>query len=92
VKYTISSPLDIQTGDMTNLFHRLCEKYYRSLNPKVYGIKEREEAQLEVHSALLLAMRADNQMREMNPSVDRTRWYDLGDWAISEAFGGSALT
>lgn len=79
VKFTISSPLDIHTGGMVNLFYRLCEKYFMRLNPKVLGdhvINERMEKDREVQQALVSAMTSDNRHRE-NGRITRLHWTDL---------------
>ena len=81
VNYSISSPLDIPTNDMMNLFQRMCESGYRNLNPRECGIKERQEARMEVQSALILAMRADVHDRS-DGLYDRSGWSTLDDLAL----------
>lgn len=87
VAYTISDPIDMQAGSMTDAFLRQCESEYAQLGRR----DDAKDIAVMAQRALILAMGADNRQDVTQNWNDRSNW-SLRDWAVARPDSTRPLT
>lgn len=91
VKYTISDPLDVEPHAMLSAAEKLAISYFAEDLGRG-DEKERRRWHQIFRESLLAARISDNTMRDAGESMYDRRFFNLRDWLVQEAAGGSVIT